>query len=246
MIAMLFTSNSGGYSSGRSGSPGDGNTCAECHSGGSFGASVAITSNIPVGGYALNTSYNITVTLTSSPNSTKSGFQITSEKSGGTKVGTFAGNTSTGTQGINSSKGVTHTSTGNSQKTWTFSWISPSNNEGTVTFYAASVASNNSGNFNGDQVVTTSTAANVLSNDSFGLTTFKLFPNPTTDLINIELPQGYSQATVQVVDVMGRTVLNTKITETTTSINVESLPAGTYILNLISDDASTTRTFVKN
>lgn len=245
LISLLFLSSSAGYTIGASGSPGDSNsTCSGCHSGGNFNASVAITSNIPSGGYALNTNYNITVTLTSSPNSTKSGFQITAEKSGGVKVGNFIAGT--GSQTINANKAVTHTDTGNTQKTWTFTWTSPTTNQGLVTFYAVANATNSNGNITGDQVVTTSASFNVLSNESFELAAFKLFPNPTSNLINIELPEGFTEANALVVDVMGKTIVNQLITETNTIINIENLPAGTYILNLSTEEGSATKTFVKH
>lgn len=244
IIALVLTSSSGGYSGTASGSPGDGGTCTNCHNNtGSFGASVAVTTNIPAGGYALSTTYNITVTLTSSPNSTKSGFQIAAEKSGGAKVGSFAAGT--GSQVVNSNTGVTHTSTGNAQKTWTFTWTSPAVNEGTVTFYASAVAGNNAGGNSGDQVVTTSTPVNALSNESFGLATFKLFPNPTTDNITVELPQGYTQVYASIVDVMGKTILYQEISDINNNINVASLSPGTYILSLSNEEGSTTKTFVK-
>lgn len=242
IIALVLTSSSGGRTDGRTGSPGDGPvTCSGCHSGGTLNASLAITTNIPAGGYALNTQYNITVTLTSSPNSTASGFQATSEKSGGTKVGTFGAGV--GSQTINSNKGVTHTGTG--QKVWSFTWTSPATNEGTLTFYASAIAANGNGGTSGDQVVTTSTPINALSNESFGLATFKLFPNPTTDNITVELPQGYTQVYASIVDVMGKTILNKEISDINNNINVASLSPGTYILSLSNEEGSTTKTFVK-
>ncbi|MFY7811140.1 MAG: choice-of-anchor V domain-containing protein, partial [Flavobacterium sp.] len=197
-VGLLFTSSSGGFTSGSSGSTGDsGNTCTQCHSGGNFSASLAISSTVPAGGYALNTTYSVTVTLTSSPNSTRSGFQITAENASNTKVGTFTAGT--GSQTINNNRGVTHDSTGNSQKTWTFNWTSPATDQGAITFYASGNATNNNGNTTGDQVVTaTRLIGNVLSNQEFGLATFKMFPNPSTDVLNISLPEGYNQATAMV------------------------------------------------
>lgn len=244
LMALLFTSNSGGYTSGASNSPGDGIACNQCHSGGNFSASVAITTTVPAGGYALNTTYSITVTLTSSASSTKSGFQITAEKPGGTKVGTFTAGT--GSQTINNNTGVTHTTAGNSQKTWTFTWTSPSSNQGTITFYASANASNGNGGTSGDQVVTTSRLiGGVLNAEEFGLATFKMYPNPSTDVLNISLPEGFNQATAMVVDVMGKTIINQAISLDKNTIDIQSLPTGTYILNLVSENASATKTFVK-
>jgi hypothetical protein len=246
MIVMLFTSSTGGRTDGVSGSPGDsGNTCTQCHApGANFNASVAITSTVPTGGYALNTTYSVTVTITSSPNSTKSGFQITAEKSGGIKVGTFAGGT--GSQAVSSNTRVTHTSTGSAQKTWTFSWTSPMTDQGQITFYASAVASNSANGNSGDQVVTaTRLIGGVLNAEKFGLSTFKMYPNPSTDVLNISLPNEFNKATAMVVDVMGKTIINQTISLDKNTIDIQSLPAGTYILNLVSEDASASKTFVK-
>jgi hypothetical protein len=44
---------------------------------------------------------------------------------------------------------------------------------------------------------------------------------------------------------MGKTIINQAISLDKNTINIQSLPAGTYILNLVSEDASATKTFVK-
>ena len=56
LTAFVLMAVSSGRDGAFSGSPGDSsNNCTSCHSGGNFGASVAIQTEVPGGGYALNT-----------------------------------------------------------------------------------------------------------------------------------------------------------------------------------------------
>ena len=85
---MLLSFSGGAPTQGVTGSPGDeanaanvagldAGNCTACHdNAGNFNASVAITSNIPSGGYALSTKYHITVKKTYK-GALEHGFQIT-------------------------------------------------------------------------------------------------------------------------------------------------------------------------
>ncbi|MBI4217522.1 MAG: fibronectin type III domain-containing protein, partial [Elusimicrobia bacterium] len=82
---------------------------------------------------------------------TKHGFGFTSEKAGGTKVGSFTAGAGSQVSGIN----LTHNSGQVSNPaTWTFTWTAPSAGQGTVTLYAAGNATNNNGATSGDNVTT--------------------------------------------------------------------------------------------
>lgn len=229
VLGVLFISWSGGYNAASvTGSPGDGgSTCANCHSGGTFATTGTITTNIPATGYALNTTYTVTVTFTGGSGS-KRGFQVTAEKSGGTKVGTFTAGT--GSQVFNSGKTVTHNNS--TLSTWTFNWTSPSTNQGTVTFYAALNATNGNGGTSGDKVITTSTSVNVLGNDEEFAQKFKLYPNPTLNKTYIDLPENIIIAQVTIFDFLGKQVLKTSVTEVQNDLDVSQLKSGTYILSI--------------
>ena len=72
---LLFSSNSGGFDSDRTGSPNSGGaTCASCHVGGTGGGSVVLT-NAPTT-YAYNMTYNMTLTVADA-DMQRAGFQIT-------------------------------------------------------------------------------------------------------------------------------------------------------------------------
>ena len=77
-LAFVFSSNSGGRASsagaGNTSAPGETGTCASCHSGGSFGASLSVQvfnagTTTPVTNYMPGTTYDLKVTVTNSSGS---------------------------------------------------------------------------------------------------------------------------------------------------------------------------------
>ncbi len=240
--ALVLMSSSGGRDDGRTGSPGDsGATCATCHTGGTSGTSVAITTNIPAGGYATSTEYDITVTTSSSES--KHGFQLTAEKtSDNGKIGSFTAGT--GSRVISSR--VTHSNP--DQSTWSFKWTSPATDVGNVKFYAASVAANgNNTNDSGDKVVTTSTSDfSVLGLSKEVQLDFAMYPNPSTDYVTVQLPSGSLKADVSVFDLAGRLMKTSSITSSSNKIDVQDLSTGMYILKIESEGKVGSKQFLKN
>jgi hypothetical protein len=122
-----------GAPAGYTGSPGDGQNCANCHGGSASNVTGWITSNIPAEGYTPGTTYTITATASGSGNK---GFEISPQNSSGTLLGTLIAGS--GSQLTGSGKYITHTSASSSNpKVWTFSWVAPASGTGTVTFYGA-------------------------------------------------------------------------------------------------------------
>ena len=242
IFAVTIMSWSSGYTGASvTGSPGDGSTCSNCHGGGSFATTGTVTTNIPAAGYALNTTYTVTVSFTGGAGS-KRGFQLTAEKAGGTKVGTFTAGS--GSQVFNSQKTVTHSS--NTVTSWSFSWTSPSTNQGTVTFYAALNAVNGDGGTSGDKVITLSTAVNVLGTDSFFAKQFNLYPNPASEMVTIEMPENITTATVTIFDFVGKQVAKTNLTSTENSLDVSNLPTGTYLVSIATEQGIAKKQLVVN
>lgn len=242
VLAFLLMSNSGGKSGAFSGSPGDGGeSCTSCHSGGNYGATVAITHDVPVSGYELNTTYNLTVVGSSS--SSSNGFQLTAEtNSDNAKIGTLiAGATS---RLVNGNANITHTNTTNSS--WNFQWKSPATNQGGVTFYAALNAANGNSATSGDQVVTgDSGVINSLSIAEEKRLDFSMYPNPALSNVSIQLPTETNKATVLFYDTIGRESLSTKVSNLDSNINVSVLSKGVYIVKVISGGKIGTQKFVK-
>ena len=238
--AFLLMSNSGGKDDGHSGSPGDGGTsCTACHSGNAdLGASASITTNIPSTGYDLNTDYTITVNSTSS--SSKLGFQLTAENGSDIKVGSFtagAGSRVTGQR-------ITQSSPSTSGD-WSFTWKSPTTNEGSVTFYTSVNATNGNGGTSGDQVVLANTAVGVLGISEAKRLHFDMFPNPASENLIIQLPSVSESASVEFYDYMGRLALTQKLLQTNNSINVQDLSSGVYILKVLAGDKIGNQKFIK-
>lgn len=246
LTAFVLMAVSSGRDGGFSGSPGDSsNTCTNCHSGGNFGASATIQTELPSGGYALNTSYGIQVDITGS-SANKHGFQITAERvSDNSKVGTFTVN-GTDNKVVNGGTHVTHTSTGNSKSSWNFNWTSPTTDVGEVKFYVAALAANANGNTSGDQVVTaTSGNFNVLSLAKEDQIDFAMYPNPSIDYLIVQLPSGSLEADVTVFDISGRLVKNSAITSSSNRVDVKDLSSGLYVLRINSEGKTGSKQFIK-
>jgi hypothetical protein len=118
----------------KTGSPGDGANCTECHGGTASTTAGQITSNIPASGYVPGQTYQITATnpLTGSG---KLGFEVSPQNVAGTQLGTLIAGT--GSELTGGTKYVTHSNANTTTNTWTFSWIAPVAGTGAVTFYGA-------------------------------------------------------------------------------------------------------------
>lgn len=243
--ALSLLSFSGGVGGTRSGSPGDGGTtCTICHApGANFSASAIITTNIPATGYDVDTDYSVTLTATST--APGHGFQLTAERlSDNGKIGTFIDDGGTTTTVFDSGQRISHSNRNNS--TWTFTWRSPSTLQGQVRFYASLNAVNNNGSNGGDQVVTAvSEISNALSISEARLLQFEMFPNPATDVLNIQLPTGTSEAEVGVFDYTGRKVSAKTVTTTDTQLDITNLATGMYIIRVSADDKLGAQRFIK-
>lgn len=70
-----------------------------------------------------------------------------------------------------------------------------------------------------------------------------IYPNPVSNELRFYTTQSLAGATIRILDVMGREVLNTKYT--TNTIDVTKLSSGVYTLLAISNDKMFTKRFVK-
>lgn len=237
--AFVLMSSSSGRSDARSGSPGDNNSsCIACHSGGSSGVSATITTNIPAAGYDLNTNYTITVSKSSSA---AGGFQLVAENPSNNKVGSFTAGNGSRVSGDR----ITHTNSSNSS--WSFTWKSPSTDQGNIRFYSSVVIANGDGNNgSGDKVVNTSTTgATVLGISEAKRLDFEMYPNPASERITIQLPSDSDNAIVEFYDTIGRLALTQEITSSNNKIAVDNLSKGIYILKVLSDDKIGSQKFIK-
>ena len=245
ITAFALISFSGGVGGARTGSPGDGGTtCTICHApGADFSASAMITTNIPSSGYEVNTAYTITVTATST--APGHGFLMTAERvSDNGKIGTFSTGGATDVLVQDGGTRISHANRNNS--TWSVVWTSPSTLQGQVRFYASVNAVNNNGSNGGDQVVTAvSNISNALGISDAERLDFKMFPNPSTDFVNIQLPAGTSEAEVGVFDYTGRLVTSKRVTASDQKVDVNNLAIGMYMIRVTSEDKIGAQRFIK-
>jgi hypothetical protein len=226
IFSLLFLSNSSGKTGAYSGSPGgNGTTCTACHGGSSnYGASLDIVTDIPSGGYALNTSYNITVEVIGST-ANNHGFQIVSERtSDHTDTGSFAAGTNS--RLVDGGQHVTHNNS--ASRKWEFTWTSPDTDQGPIEFYAASVAGNGSGSSN-DQVTTANSSAMTLSGvDAAGIGKVNFYPNPAKDAFFVDIPSDHTGVLFELFNNEGRLLKKEQLQAGQNKINTSDLASGTY------------------
>lgn len=94
----------------------------------------------------------------------------------------------------------------------------------------------------------TSTTSIVISINALGLTEFvvdklKIYPNPSDSVINLSVNNGIILDKVIIVDITGKVILEQ--TENLSSINVEKLAKGVYLLTAYSGDKKYQEKFIK-
>lgn len=242
-----------GSPAGRTGSPGDGVSCAGsgCHSGAATTQAGLITSNIPIEGYSPGQTYTITGTITAS-GKTKFGFQISPQNTTGNLKGSLILTNTSATQLVGSGKYVTHKSTGTSfpsgTATWSFDWTAPVAGSGALTFYGAFNASNNNGSSTGDAISLSSLAviegpvgiADIYNNANQVV----IYPNPVSDKLFITTSLAGSQnMTVGIIDVAGKLVKEIKSADG--SIDFNDITKGYYVLKIQTPDGIFIKKVVK-
>lgn len=87
------------------------------------------------------------------------------------------------------------------------------------------------------------TVTTYLANDSFDMSDFRLYPNPTLDAITVTYSNDIEN--VSVLNVLGQKVLTKNINATQGNIDLSQLNAGTYFVKVTSGDASKTLKIIK-
>jgi sugar lactone lactonase YvrE len=84
------------------------------------------------------------------------------------------------------------------------------------------------------------TVETTLGNEDFTIeNNLKLYPNPATDIINIEFNQ-LTNPKLEVYDINGRVLLNQKLNNTTSQIDIASYPMGVYLFKITSEEGTAT------
>lgn len=229
---------------GTAGAPADnsGQTCTACHGGTATQTTGVISSDIPGSGYIGGTTYNFTVTMSGAA---AYGFEMTPQTAtSNTGLGTWiAGSgTSVSTKYIKQSAKKTGASA-----TWTFQWTAPTTAT-TVTFYGAFNYANNNNTTSGDVIKTSSVTyiANTtgINNNEQVHQQISVFPNPTSEKINILAPGIFDKGSIITLD--GKIVRELSSAELIEkSINVSEMPAGVYFVSIVKNNQTLVSKFVK-
>jgi hypothetical protein len=63
-----------------------------------------------------------------------------------------------------------------------------------------------------------------------------LYPNPASDILNIEFSQVYQTASFQLMDIGGKMMLEKQLNSNYQSINISAIPAGTYVYRIFNKE----------
>lgn len=247
---------------GSSGAPGEGN-CTQCHTGNQLNngqGSVSIVVGGGVNQYTPGQTYSVQVNI-NRPGALKFGLCLSALQSNGSNAGTLVPtNTNENqilTQAIqgNTRNYMTHKSGGavaNDSKTFTFDWVAPTTDIGTVTFYCAANTANNNGATSGDFIYSTSIALSPESGVGLSDTQNKplqLLNNPVignTLYINGITPD-YNQ--LEVFDMNGKLIFQNNVSANSANVYAieieENIGNGIYFLKLNSGKSSQLIKFIK-
>ncbi|WP_300564979.1 T9SS type A sorting domain-containing protein [Flavobacterium sp.] len=83
-----------------------------------------------------------------------------------------------------------------------------------------------------------------LSTEDFSPTTFSMYPNPTSDFLNIKNDMNLSIDTISIMDLTGKKMLEQK--GTNSPVNVQPLANGIYMIQITSEGRSFQNKFIKS
>lgn len=227
-----LTSNPTGAPAGYSGSPADGQTCANCHGGTASNTDNVLTSDVPAAGYVPGTNYTITVTINGA--SSRKGFQVSPQSNSGMLIGTLTAGSGNAIVG---SKYITHTSAKTTNPgTWTFTWTAPSAGTGAVNFYGAFVSNKN--NITKQVLTVNEQTSTGVSTPLDANSNFSTYPNPATNnfYLNLNLAVG-GQVEASLINLEGKqisTLFNGELSTGThhLALDVNQIKSGIYFLQV--------------
>ena len=235
-----------------------GTTCntSGCHTGGAVNSgpgNVVITTNIPASGYVWGETYQITVTVNSGgTNGVLYGFACSAAKDG-TTILTGGFESADGTTLIKSGGNyIVHNTAiagnGNPSHAFTFNWTAPVGGTGSVKFYAAGNSANGNGSNSGDQIY--NGTLTVTEMPGFGLTesiisAFNLYPNPASEFVNVNIPEGLLDSQIRLMDITGKTIVSQQLNQNIVQLDINLIPAGMYVVEILKDGKSYTSRLIK-
>lgn len=74
---------------------------------------------------------------------------------------------------------------------------------------------------------------------------YTLSPNPSSNSVQIQFPEGIARARIAIYDMLGKQVINTNVTATDNVVVIDRLTTGVYIVQIQDDTLSTTQKLIK-
>jgi len=107
------------------------------------------------------------------------------------------------------------------------------------------IAGNNYAGFSGNSIWNFTTENTLSINDFESKQFISVFPNPTSELLNINFNNFDNEINLVLFDILGKKLFSKKITTTDYKINISHLPSGTYMLKIYSLSFSEVKQIIK-
>lgn len=91
----------------------------------------------------------------------------------------------------------------------------------------------------------TITVNSLLGMEDVSLKSFSIYPNPSSLLLNIKLPNAISNAKVEVFNVLGKQVYNNGISKLNANIDISIWNSGIYFVKVSVGNSQQTKRFIK-
>jgi len=227
---------------GKTGAPGEG-TCVQCHAGTALNAGGGFvfveSSDMIFGQHQLGQTYDMSVTVGQTGNGLF-GFSVVALDANGNSVGTFTAGSDNHTENFtvsgSSRQYVTHNLNGGASQdehTFNFTWTAPSEDFGTITFYATGLAANGNGMNSGDKVYSATLESPVMPNTGIdrGKDELSFQWDPTSKTLFLVNASSVDGAELIVSDLQGKIVVKTQsILDHTFQLG--HLTSGCYLIQL--------------
>lgn len=241
--SVMYHAGSPGH---KTGSPGDGNNCTQCHAGSAVQSTGWIESSIPVEGYVPGSVYQVIV-HGSHAGAQRYGFEMTSEALGNSKKGAFQVTDNARNQLVDAQgTAITHTDGGispvNDSASWSFNWVAPDAGTGAVNFYLAVNAANGNGNNTGDVIylssisVTEEIAESITQSEA---SSFSVYPNPARESVFVEINDAAKE--ISLMNASGAVIQSYRADASRNQkLDISGISPGVYYIKISSSEKTKT------
>jgi hypothetical protein len=234
---------------GKTGAPGEG-TCVQCHAGTALNAGGGFvfveSSDMIFGQHQLGQTYNMSVTVGQSGDGLF-GFSVVALDANGNSVGTFTAGSDNHTENFtvqgSPRQYVTHNLNGGTSQdehTFNFTWTAPSEDFGTITFYATGLAANGNGMNSGDKVYSATLESPLMPNTGIANQSDAIAIHWDPIQSALVIGNHIKSYHLEVFDIQGKVVVN--MNQCSESIvTMADLTSGCYVVRITRDGKKTER-----